>query len=398
MTSTTTIDIPVDGIIAHPVTGRDAVMLAGVAQPVVFDVDAATWRLQHMADGLVHIGDPVWRTAGGQWVSGSADQCLAAPRWPSALRRLEVAAPPAIASSATALPRRLHFIWIGDDGLPADLATNLATNADRSGVYACTLHAHVETAAGLARLQEQLRHSAVTVNDLRGDPLFQAFQQSTLGPYYQQLLQPATRNAGAASDLLRVQLLYVLGGIYLDCDDTIVTAFPEDVDLLAAPGDMLLNRWIGAHKLGYFGYNQSCFASQPGNPVLRALLDEMALRLGQADHFLRTPRPWKAAVRTDEPGGSDALNTYILRTLHLTGPEVFNCVLERCRPEYYALELWMMHAYRLTTYSPREPRYIANRYFEQMHAALAHYLPFSAGRFEVAIGNADTWNVPPARS
>jgi len=395
VTATTTIDIPMEGIIAHPDTGRDAVMIAGAPQPVLYDADARCWRRLHSVGGLSCGGDPVWRTGDGQWASGHWDQWQAAAVLPSALKHLELALPPPVPANAAALPRCLRYVWIGDDGLPGELADNLATNADRSGLYACVLHAHVETDAGLARLQQQVQHRGVVVHDLRGDPLFQEFQQSALGPYYRQLLQPATRNAGAASDLLRVYLLHGLGGIYIDCDDTIVAPFPA-VDLLAAPDDVLLNRWIGAHGLGYFGYNQSCFASQPGNPVLQALLDEMALRLRTAADFLQSPRPWKEQAANEEGGDSSAMGAYIRRTLQLTGPEVFNDVLERCRPDYHGLELWLMHAYVHTTYNPREPRYVAARYFEQMHAALNHYLPFSTGPFQVAIGNADTWNHRPS--
>lgn len=394
MTALTVLEIPVDGIVADPATGREAVMLNGAVRRVVFDVDSGAWRLLESQGGCDVPGARVWLSAPCQWTTDTPGHCTARPRLTGAVQRIELTAPPAVPASAKSLPRWLHYIWIGDTGLPEHLAGTITANAVRSGLYQGVLHVHAETDAGLARVQAQLRDAAVVVRDLRGDPAFRAFLRSPLGPYYRTLLQPATRNAGAASDMLRLALLHRYGGIYLDCDDSIAQVFSPSAELCAAPTDVLLNRWIGAHGLGYFGYNQSCFASQPGNPVLHAMLVEMATRLGEAEDFLRTPRPWRTPASNTTPGETSAMEAYILRTLQLTGPGLFNDVLQRCRPDYYHLELWLIHAYMQTTWSPSEPRYLANRYFDQMHAALAHYLPFSAGPFEVSIGNADTWNQP----
>lgn len=390
--NTTIFHIPTDDVLTHPATGHHAVLLEGRPCRVAYDLDVAAWRLVGGEAGDRHLGAPVWRTAAGQWATGTVEQWQARPCLPQQLEPLELAAVPTIAADAAPLPRILHGIWIGDDGLPADLAANHARNAVRGGVYRSMLHVHAQTDAGLARVQAQMAGTTVAVHDVRDDPAFHAFLQSPLGPHYHRLLQPSTYNPGAASDMLRIHLLHEYGGIYLDCDDVIAQPFPEGIDLRAAPADVLLNRWIGAHGLGYFGYGQSCFASQPGNPVLRAMLEEMGRRLDQAGDFLRTPRPWKPDTAARGPGSSPEMDAYILRILHLTGPNMFNDVLEHWRPDYHGIELWLMHAYVQTTHTPSEPRYVAHAYFERMHAALAHYLPFSIAPFEVAIGNADSWN------
>ncbi|KVC71740.1 hypothetical protein WI75_25500 [Burkholderia ubonensis] len=289
------------------------------------------------------------------------------------------------------IPRLVHFIWIGDAPLPTMLAQRIIQNAARCPGFQCRLYIEASDPVAQQRLANCFPPaSGITLVDLQCDARFQAFLETPLGRFYRHFASPAGNNYSAASDILRAYLLHRDGGLYMDVDDSISRPVSADYELTAGSDDVLLNRMVTVKEYDFSGYPSSNFACQPGNPVLAAWLEEMTHRLGRATEFLKRPRPWEHINGADR----SYLLEYITTIFHLVGPGVFNEVLRTCRPDHYYIERDLLTAYRITTISPAEPRYVVERYFNAMHAAKAYYLPFAEPTFDIEIGSAHSWNLP----
>lgn len=388
-----TVSLPMDDIETADGGGYLA-RVQGEARAVAYHVESGHWFLLAPSEyGLVP-SQPIRRRAPGQWEPvaevGAGAPGLAATRW----QGIDLPPLPVLASDPRPLPRVIHYVWIGEHGLPADLAQNLRQNAQRCTGYRVRLHAHTQTAEGWRRLVEQFpAASGVELVDLAGEAHFAALDAGPLGRFYRHFIGVAGRNYGAASDILRVHLLHQQGGIYLDVDDVVngvITHHP-----CAGPDDLLLNRMVLVEQYGFHGYANSNFASHAGNRVLAAMLDEMAHRLDAEAGLFDAPRPWRPVGRAPTAAEQAGMLAYILRIFHLTGPGLFNDVLRASRPDYYWIERELVGAYQRLSVSPAEPRVLADDYFERMHAAKAFYLPFAEPSFDVSIGSAHSWN--PAR-
>lgn len=381
-----------DGVDADPITGRACVRLGGVLRRVAFHADRGAWRLLEGAPGSRRLGQAVRNTGGGQWVLDSDERSEPHAVASAAVERLQLAPVPAINPGAAAIPRLIHYIWLGENGIPESLARNILGNAARGTGFRTVVHVLARTTVGLERVTRQLSGADVSIDDLTRSPAFHQFMGTPLAPYFQIFLEAPTRNYGAASDMLRMFLLHAHGGIYMDCDDTIVAPFPAGSGPHAAPGDLLVNAMISAPSAAFAGYNQSNFACQAGNPLLAEILVQMAARLQSAGKFLSTPRPWRSE-HSDAPRHKAALNAYVTKILELTGPSIFSDVLKASRPDYYAIESALMHAYEAMNYEPGEPRVVADGYLQALRAAKAYYMPFAEAPYEILVGNADSWNV-----
>lgn len=386
------IAIPLDGIEADPASGRACARLDGVLQRVAFHVDQGVWRLLEGAPGRRRLGPVVQADGAGHWAVTSSEQSRRHMAPAVSIERLALPPVPVISALAMPIPRLIHYVWIGENGIPEKLARNILGNAARSIGFRTVVHVHAQTAAGLDRVTRQLSGSAIVINDLTVSTDFQRFMGSSLAPWFLMFLEAPTRNYGAASDMLRMFLLHAYGGIYMDCDDTIAAPFPADTAPIAAATDLLVNAMISAPSAEFAGYNQSNFACHAGNPLLVEILSQMVMRLQSARTFLSTPRPWRSAD-ADDPRQRDALDAYVMKILELTGPSIFSDVLKMRRPDYYAIESALLHAYQAMNYEPGEPRVVADAYLQSLRAAKAHYMPFAEAPYEITVGNADSWNV-----
>lgn len=386
------IHIPVDDVEREPGTGNPVIRLDGELRRVAWHADLSCWLTLTGDAGARTLEAPAWRTAEGGWRTGTAAQFLEAPLLPSRTISLTLPPVPAAPSDATAVPPFIHFVWIGEHGIPAKLRHNIATNVRNSRGFTSIVHGHATTMAGRALLRSQVTALGATFNDLNDDPDFAAFMTSPLGAFYRDFMPAAQRNLGAASDILRTVLLHRHGGVYLDCDDQIETTWPAPDQLVAGRHDLLLNKMVRVPHLGFRGYNSSNFACHAGNPILAALLGEMLNRLQASLEFIGSPRPWRENVIEDNPESVQQMEIYKLRILHLTGPVVLNDVLCGLRPDYYSIESLLLHAYKQLSPQPGDPSVVADDYFDRMHAAKRYYLPFADGPFAVSVGNADSWN------
>jgi Glycosyltransferase sugar-binding region containing DXD motif len=384
--------VPIDDVGQDPATGRDVVLLSDESLPVSYDGDMGCWRLAK-GEGLDwRLDDPVWRAAAGGWVTGSLEDFARRPDISSAIREVSLPPVPMVANGARPVPRTIHYIWIGEDGMPQDLAANVRSNASHSDTFRSVVHVHAESARGLAKLRSQLHAPGIAVSDLREEPFFADFMASPLAGYYRYFIGDSGRNYGAASDMLRVKLMHRHGGIYLDVDDTIMRS-PRVDALFAGPDDLLLNNMVIVAHYGFHGYCSSNFACHPGNAVLAGMADEMERRLVAERALFEAPRPWRSgAAEGDGSYGDSSMLAYILEIFRLTGPLVFNDVLREMRPDYYWIERHLLGAYLKLNWSPAEPRYVATDYMNRLHAAKNHYLPFGEQAFEVRIGSAHSWN------
>jgi len=362
-------DIPVDGIHVDAVTGFDTALVDGGHIEVLFDFDLDAWRAV-AADG--QLSGPL---------QGLARE--------SVTRAITLPAFPAVPGDASDIPRFLHFVWVGHMPMPESLAQRVVLNALRTPGFRTIVHADMASMALLSTLHKRFSQVPwITVLSLRTEPCFEGFASHPVYPHYEAFMGEAARNYGAASDLLRLWLVYAYGGIYMDVDDEFANEVPMGACLKASADDLLLGSCYSVVDFDFFSYTQSHFASQPGNALLMQMLAESANRLATSPIF-SWPRPW----RTPGEPISLELNTYIREVLRITGPKLFTDVIAEYRSEAFNLEGNLLRAMEVLHYTPDRPRYIASSYLAAAGAALAHYQPFGAGTFQVKVGAEGSWNV-----
>jgi len=363
------IDIPVGGIEVDSHTGGDTALVGGQKLPVQFDLDQCVWTSAHP--------------------DGGPSLPLACLNDGSRLRRVELPGMPAVPVDATPIPRFLHFVWVGHRLMPEALADRVLLNALRTPGFRTIVHVGMHDPSLLEAMRDRLagRVPWVTVLNLDEEPCLAAFRELPVHRYYRAFMAEATRNYGAAADLLRLWLVYAYGGVYLDVDDVFAGEIDINAHLLAAPGDVLLGSRYSDPLHGFAGYNQSHFASHAGSPLLMSMLDEACRRLEASPAFFAN-RP---RGRPGEPE-DHSMNTYVRAVFHVTGPQLFTDMISTLRPDVASVEANLLRAMEVLHYSPDRPRYRAESYLASAYAALMHYLPFRDGPFRVVIGSAGSWH------
>ncbi len=122
--------------------------------------------------------------------------------------------------SVSAMPRRAHFIWLGER---LHLAHVLALHsAVQNGGFAEVVLHHDEGLRA-SPFYDMLRAEARLTLEPIGDHIFAAVPQpGALRALYASLEQPAAR-----ANVLRVAILFARGGVYLDTDTVTVRPFAE---------------------------------------------------------------------------------------------------------------------------------------------------------------------------
>ena len=162
--------------------------------------------------------------------------------------------------------------------MPEALANRVLLNALRTPGFRTIVHAGMHDPSLLEAMRDRLTGRApwITVLDLDEEPCLAAFEALPVHRYYRAFMEEATRNYGAASDLLRLWLVYAYGGVYLDVDDIFAGEIDINAHLLAAPDDLLLGSRYSDPLHEFAGYNQSHFASHAGSSASTATLTEVA--------------------------------------------------------------------------------------------------------------------------
>jgi hypothetical protein len=336
----------------------------------------------------------MWRNAAGTWSMGSHAQWRAIKDnlpAPQRVKRIQLPSLPVLPDpkSILAIPKNIHFIWLGNSVPKPEIIENIAKNTHLSSGYLSTLHVDIQSPEVLARIRESFRVAApeLVISELRSTPFFDEFTRSYSYTQYQNVMEGPGKNFSAASDVLRYPLNNHHGGIYMDVDDAF-TVDISDIEFRAAPNDLLLGPKVSEKMAGFTGYNSSIFASHPNNPILGEISKEMQERYRQSAGFFDKARP-----RIDEAG--DLMNpaeaamdmpAYATELFRLTGPKVLNDVLAIERPDYYRLCFNAEIGGDISsTHHVWDERYV-----KQQFELIDHYFPFST-RANVAIGHEHSW-------
>lgn len=382
------VTLPMDRI-GKDYLGEYTARLPSGTQRVFFDADASCWR-------TVQEGEYVWTDLGGpkevegpefdkqgvylnkpaanQMKCGSASDFAAVrhtlPK-PETVEHFTFPQLPLLPLEAPPLPREVGMIWVGERAPGAKLVERMRANVGANPDYAFTLYVDVEPGVSL----DAVRDAGVTVQNLHEEAWFTTWSEHADGRTYRYFRRGSNHNYAAASDPLRFRLIEEKGGVYLDCDDQLVQPLSSK-PLRATAHDVLFGEPVELSlpdgKL-YFGPNNSNFASQRNNPLLRKIVDDINTRFdGLPRSFLDAPRP-----RFDFNNLTQADKDYIDRIFHVTGPTGMGETMRRLRPDYM-----------LFPWGYPQIKVQAEVYSELRLAVLDHYFPL---RDLVKMGAERSW-------
>jgi hypothetical protein len=382
------VQVPADGVSASGMIefGGGEYHMQGL-----FITDHNMWLAKSWA-ASTHV--PAWRNAQGAWTTGSWNEWQAAqasiPPWTEYRTvRLPTLPQPVPQHLALALPKKIHYIWVGNQPLSAVRVQRMVRNCQLSTDYVSTLHIDIKAPQTVTQVREQFATLApnLQIVPMDGTLFFNEFKASENFHFYTQVMSGPGQNFSAASDFLRYPLVNHYAGIYLDTDDALTTNL-NAVELLAAPNDVLLGPAVQMDMLKFRGYNSSVFASHANNPVLTEIASEIQRRCRQSDGFFAKvkPRADKNETLLNPAQASMDMRSYGEEQFRLIGPGVMNEVIALERPDYYRL-------YFLTTpdHSVQSTLHLQDDAYErQLHALVDHYFPF-ATRAPVIIGGELSW-------
>ena len=365
------IELPMEEVNRAVTRDGSVQFMASDSHLMTFDAQLGAWR---NAQGQVR-----WREGLYQWRSGTVEEYRKVkdtlPK--SAVTETISFNIPRVPKGATPIVKEINYIWAGGV-LPDQRASQIISNAHHSPGYKSIVHIDADTPEAFEQIKAKLQGKAPNLElvNLNEDSFFQAFKASNLGEVYQFFRQGTTQNLAAASDSLRYSLINKRGGIYLDSDDAI-QANVGNVDLNAAPGEVLLNGHVTREDLGFTGYNNSNFASHADNPVLQQINDNVYKRFQENKTWLQSNRPYLPAQPTAQE--VELFEAYENKIFDVTGPRQMNEVLEETMGDTYHLS-WA------ATRPDIEGIKLADDVMVDLSRAVQHYTPFYA-RFPVEIGS-----------
>lgn len=256
---------------------------------------------------------------------------------------------PAEPANTAPIPRVIHSVWVGgkipqahQDRILASLENN-ATMA-KTGREPYEMKLYLDKAAYASNIDAIVSKApAVTVLKLEEAPFYKHFQQSK---YFGQYMASIEGNGGVASnyssatDVLRYRLLHHEGGLYMDCDDTLM-APPGSIAIKTTPTGLALDEPVFNGMLGMdMEYNTSIFGSQKGNPTLDAMSEESYRRFLEKRSLYTDPRPRRFSEEQlhgksymEKHANEERLYAYMQEISYVTGPNVFNHVIAEKLPE-----------------------------------------------------------------
>lgn len=342
-------------------------------RPVWYDADAAAWRLYF--DDLY-----IWREKLAlrdkyRWKTGQAkDFERVRHNLPAEALFTDHRFPdlPQLPQNTAPIPRDVHMIWVGEKPLPHKIVWKIRKNLKQPG-YRFIMHLDNDPVA-LESNRALCESMGMEVQDLQQEAFFTDFTGGADGEGYNYFRNPDSpaRNYAAAADFLRYRLIDEYGAFYMDVDDELI-ALPE-VQLQAAPHDVLLG---GRYKMPWSGekiIGNSHFASHPQNPVLKRMLQSANER------FRALPESFKSTARPLEEG--PALTAHMQTISAVAGPQAFNEVLNETRPDYIHLIDYL---------EGRSP--VKSAVYDALHReTLDHYFPLRLnGPAAIMPGSAHSW-------
>ncbi|MFO3722552.1 dermonecrotic toxin domain-containing protein [Pseudomonas sp. HLMP] len=306
--------------------------------------------------------------------------------------QLPIALPSVEAQMLQPIPKHILSIWVGDKVIPSELLATLASNSRRltSSQYQLKLLLSNASPAAFEENLQLLGTQApnIRVLPLEEQPFYRSFSQSPNFAQYQHALNGSGANFSSASDVLRYPLLEHEGGLYLDVDDVLLPApsAPDDPEqaaldsltLATSPDGLLLGIPASNETLGmHCQYNTNMLGSHPNNPTLQAISQEIHARY-QADRAFYDSKP-----QADDA----AFERYALRLSDLTGPGVFNHVVDQRLPRLRIIR----QIANLRTLPQSDPNYLLLNVDADLRQAMITDLPLTG---VAQIGNYHSWSRP----
>lgn len=236
---------------------------------------------------------------------------------------------------ATAIPKKVSCIWVGDKDISTTLLENVGRNAAllQDSEYEFRLFLSTASPEAYARNVDLLATHAPTMQviPLEPHPLFDELRNSRYFAQYTAAIEGnggVATNYSSASDVLRYRLLKHEGGLYLDMDDSLLapgekTAVGQaaeridSVPLHTSDTGLILSVPVSNESLGMtIRYNSSMLGSHAGNPTLDAISDTMLTRFEARPDFYDS-RP----NATEDP---EAFQRYAAELNYMTGPGMLN--------------------------------------------------------------------------
>lgn len=388
-----TIRVPLDGVICKD-DGRYYILINGKLEKIVYVHDVKCWFLHTETDEGWVLQNPVWQDSNNVWIEGNMQNFASRPIRKS-LTHMELKLPaiPEIGKNPSPIPDDIHYIWIGKGRMPEQFAENIIANVKKASGLKQYLHIHIHTEAGLQEIQEQFSDAQdLTIVNLTKEKWFQTFLSSELGGYYTLFTDGICVNLAAAADILRLIIMHKNGGIYLDVDNFIYSEIPSSAKLHATTDDILLN-FYHLHLIENTAHinsiNNSVFACCPGSQILKKITNELLHRLRKNQWIFQTPRPTIKKDMTKEE--ASVLNAYIYAILNITGPYLYQSILEKRKHDFIKMPKYMQSVFNLLNFNEKEPKIIAQEYMEKLLKAKSYYYPFGELNFIVRDVCAHTW-------
>lgn len=380
------IEIPMDGIEVRESTdewGNTTQSYFALNAPggtrVRYDADLACWRR--------NAAQLLWLDNGGTWKAGSEEayrRVRAKLNYGVSSKLYTFPRIPGFPAEQAAIDQVVHQVWVGRKLPASGLIDNIKTNMRKSPDLTFTLHIDIDDVAisdGLspqAQLQVQFADFPnMTISNLKDEAFFDDFvtHPETAEPFHY-FRRGRGENLAAASDVLRYRLIWMYGGIYMDCDDVLMLSFSGS-ELYAGPADVLVGEPVSSPSMGFFGPNNSHFASRPGNPVMREMQKELYARFKTEYDTLND----LSNSRSQTVG---KLNPYMAKISEVTGPRLLLDVLKKTRPDYANLLDRQIRPMAGVSSFP---------YSQRLEEVYDFYAPF-ARRFKITAGTENSWFTP----
>lgn len=333
-----------------------------------------------------------WRTQDSVWHLGERAHWLRIKdQLPVATSLKNVTLPPLpmLPVNALPIPKKIHYIWLGNSVPNQTLIDNLVKNVRNANTWELIVHVEGQTPDVLALIRRTFAAVApsLQISELQGTAFFSAFTDSDHYAQFKNVMQGPGQNFSAASDVLRYPLNHHYGGVYMDMDDSF-TVDIRDLVLPAAPNDLLMGALVTEEMADFVGYNSSIFASHANNPVLLEISREMHARYQQSNGFFDQVRPRVGPDGVARNPGESALDmpAYAKELFRLTGPKVLNDVLAIERPDYYRLSFNARASSDIVVTHDLWDQGYVNQLFER----ISHYFPFESKAY-VDIGHEHSW-------
>lgn len=197
------------------------------------------------------------------------------------------------------IPNTIHYFWQGDFEKLKPHYESMKKTANINPKYTVYLHALAAAESdNTLRMLESEFYGGIKVLNIKEEEWFKVFKTA---PRYAQFLASSTVGTGrrpnfaSGADIIKSELIYNLGGVWNDVDNTPIKPLPEN--LFADEGQILT---AGPTKFakwgGMDGVHSSTFATYKGNAALKKMNSHSFEKYHRISNTIYTE-----SVETDNP-------------------------------------------------------------------------------------------------